>query len=122
MIFKGKDVKLLIAGGRDFIDYERLEAKVRVMEFGNITVISGMARGADALGVHMAQIYGLDLIEYPAQWDIYGKSAGFKRNEKMLVEGKPDVVIAFWDGKSKGTAHTISRAKALGITCYVYNY
>ena len=54
---------------------------------------------------------------YVADWKIYGKSAGPRRNQKMLDDGKPTIVIAFHNDidNSKGTADMIARAKKLGI-------
>ncbi len=52
---------------------------------------------------------------YPADWNYYGKKAGYVRNIQMLKEGKPDLVIAQWDGKSRGTLNMITEATAWGV-------
>lgn len=99
-------MKVIVAGGRDFNNYKLLEEKLDFY-FQNITpvIICGEARGADTLGRKYAEKHGLEVISFPAQWERYGKSAGFKRNEQMSQYA--DACIAFWDGKSKGTQHMI---------------
>jgi hypothetical protein len=51
---------------------------------------------------------------FPADWERYKRRAGIIRNLEMLDQ-EPDLVIAFWDGKSRGTAHTIGEARRRGI-------
>lgn len=115
------DVKLIIAGGRDFTDYIQVFNSAK--EFvgpAELTIISGMARGADMLGVRLAQDYGLDLIEMPANWDSHGRSAGYIRNAAMAREATH--LLAFWDGSSRGTANMIQVGKAKGLTVKVIKY
>lgn len=73
-------------------------------------IVSGMARGADTLAVNFAKTRGVPLIEMPADWDKHGKAAGYIRNIEMLELPFVEHVIALWDGKSKGTKHTIDNA------------
>lgn len=76
-----------------------------------LKVIHGACpKGADAIAAKWAQSNSIDVAAYPADWDQYGKRAGFIRNKRMIVEGKPLVVVAAWDGESKGTKHTIDLA------------
>jgi len=77
-------------------------------------VIAGGARGADSIAANFAKGLGLTVREFPADWIVYGRSAGFRRNVEMLDQ-EPDLVIAFWDGKSTGTAHTRREAEKRGI-------
>ena len=70
------------------------------------TIVSGGAAGADTGGAWFAEGTGKELIIFEAEWDKYGKSAGYKRNQ--LIADEADACIAFWDGKSKGTRHTIN--------------
>ena len=74
----------------------------------DITIISGNASGADALGERYAREHSLKLEIYPAEWEEYGKSAGPLRN-KLMAE-KADFVVAFWDGNSRGTKNMIDCA------------
>lgn len=115
---------LIIAGGRDFNDYQALVTAVDAAIVGwkatEVTIISGMARGADALGVRYAKECELPLIEMPADWDRWGKSAGFKRN--LAMAKRATHLIAFWNGKSIGTQHMINIAKAHGLVSKVVSY
>jgi len=63
----------------------------------------------DALGKKYATEHGIEYQEFPADWERFGKSAGFERNKYIVTAA--DVVVAFWDGKSKGTEHTLEIAK-----------
>ena len=105
-------MKLIIAGGRKFLDYELLKKevdKIVAEAIDEIIIVSGMARGADALGVKYSEDNNLPLRKFPADWNRYGKSAGYRRNEEMAAYG--DTCICFWDSKSKGTGHMIDLAK-----------
>jgi hypothetical protein len=115
-------VKILICGGRkpDF-DYgwffnklmDVLDKEARSILCSHITIISGCAKGVDTMAIDFANefFYGLEM--YPADWDTYGKKAGPMRNIQMLVEGKPDLVIAFPGGT--GTAHMKKIARGAGV-------
>lgn len=111
--------KILVCGGRDFNDrqllFDTLESirKSKRHEEDNLEIISGMAKGADSLAVEYAKAFGLPLNKFFAEWEKYGKSAGYRRNTRMLVEGKPDLVVAFPGGK--GTEMMIKIAKEAGI-------
>jgi hypothetical protein len=83
-------------------------------------VISGGARGADAIAHRVAKSLGYRTETYPANWKEHGRKAGILRNLRMLDEGKPDIVIAFWDGKSRGTHHTIVEAERRGIRTEIH--
>ena len=98
--------RLIIAGSRTFSDYEKLKTTIiERYDVKDLHIISGGARGADILGERFAREYNLPLTRYPAEWDLYGKSAGYRRNENMARNA--DVCIVFWDGVSKGTKHMI---------------
>jgi len=81
-------------------------------------IVSGGAKGADSLAEEYAQQKEFTVVVYKAMWDLYGKSAGFKRNVQIIDDS--DEVIAFWDGKSKGTKHSINLAKAAKKPVHVY--
>ena len=104
-------MKVLVCGGRDYNDYQKVRETLD--GFGVSAIIQGGARGADSLGGTYANQRGISCRVFKADWDRYGKSAGFRRNQQMLDEGKPDVVVAFPGGK--GTADMVKRAKKAGI-------
>jgi len=108
-------MKIIIAGARLFTDYSLLKINCdKILSLQNeIEIVSGTANGADKLGEKYAKEKGYLLKKFPANWDAYGKSAGYKRNEEMALYS--DALIAFWDGNSKGTKHMIDLAKKHGL-------
>lgn len=103
--------RVIIAGGRSFNDYEMLREfmdKMLVNMNDSIQIVCGTARGADTLGEDYAKERGYDINYFPADWDKYGRAAGYKRNVQMTENA--DALVAFWDGKSKGTKHMIDIA------------
>ena len=115
--------KVIVAGGRDFGNFELLYRKLDTYlanKLPEVTIVSGMARGADTLGVRYAQDRQLTVAKFPAEWKRYGKSAGYIRNQEMAKEA--DALIAFWDGKSRGTKHMIDIATDKGLLVKVVRY
>jgi len=113
--------KIIVAGGRDFNNYELLKSSLdNIINEEYVTIVSGCALGADRFGIIYAKQkgYGIDL--YPADWDKYGKSAGYVRN--ALMADNADTCICFWDGKSKGTKHMIDIATEKGLKVEVIRY
>ena len=128
-------LKVIICGSRTFDDYNYLEREVRKMFqeltsygflYGSpdkdsdlIEIVSGGAKGADRLGEQFAEEYGLWYKIMPADWDKYGKQAGIIRNKEMVDyvynENCYKVLIAFWDGQSKGTQQCFNYAKEKGF-------
>lgn len=108
-------MRVLVCGGRDYEDREEFFWHMTHSFDGwrNCTIITGAARGADALGIDFAHTYGLKLESYPADWTKHGKAAGPIRNQQMLDDGKPDIVVAFPGGT--GTADMVRRARKAGI-------
>ena len=108
--------KVIIAGGRDFDNYPLLKLKCDKVLAGRkmVEIISGMARGADMLGIQYANEYGFNVIRKPANWDEYGKSAGYRRNREMAEIA--DACIVFWDGESRGTKNMIEIADKQKLT------
>ena len=104
-------MKVIIAGGRNFNDYEFLSrvCDIVLSRQTAVEVVSGTANGADTLGEKYAYDNGLLIKKFPADWDKYGKSAGYRRNSQMADYA--DALIAFWDGASKGTKHMIDLAR-----------
>ncbi len=114
--------KVIIAGGRDFKNYPLL---CRVCDHmlknqSEVEIVSGMANGADALG----QLYSLEkkykVKPFPADWDKLKSSAGPVRNKEMAKYA--DALIAFWDGKSRGTENMIQEAKNNNLKVKVVEY
>ena len=115
--------KVIIAGGRDFKDYDLLKTKLnKILSNINtqIVIVSGKARGADSLGERYANEMEYKIAEFPANWDKYGKRAGYIRNEEMAKYA--DACVCFWDGKSKGTKHMIDLADKHNLKLRVIRY
>ncbi len=106
-------MKILVCGSRIWSD----EAKVlrRLNELPrDAEIIHGDAVGPDRIAHHWAYGLGYVLHVYPARWKLHGRRAGIVRNLRMLDQN-PDLVLAFWDGRSNGTGHTIREAEKRGI-------
>lgn len=111
-------MRVLVCGGREFDDWKLLSETLQFKFAGyspNLTIIQGGAKGADFLSKVWAKYIGWNVRveEYPADWKQYGKAAGSIRNQQMLDEGKPDIVVAFPGGI--GTADMIRRAKKANV-------
>ena len=134
-----KIFKVIVAGGRYFNDFKKLESfcKHILKNQTNIEIVSGTAEGADALGEQFAINNNLGLKSFPAPWDSiegkpesqigvtkagkkYWKPAGHFRNKQMADYA--NALIAFHDGKSKGTAGMISLAKSSKLKVAIYKY
>ena len=119
------EFKLIVAGGRDFNDAELLSRTLYAMadvELADksVSIVSGMAKGADALGYRFAKSLGIQCYEFPADWATYGNRAGYVRNAEMgnFSHG----LLAFHDGVSKGTAQMIAYMRNLNKPVTVINY
>lgn len=129
-------IKIIVAGSRSFSDISTLTniidhvLNLYVYKKGfaknKIEIVCGMARGADLLGKRYAEVNGYDVKCFPANWDLYGKSAGYLRNKEMAEYAASEkgygALIAFWNGNSKGTKNMIDLAKEYGLKTFVYNY
>src|SRR4030066_971348 len=100
-------IKLIIAGGRNFDDFDKLcqVCDEFLQDQNNIEIVSGAYKGADLLGEKYAAEHNYSIKQFPANWKRYGKSAGQKRNVEMA--NYANMLIAFWDAKSKGTKNMI---------------
>lgn len=113
-------MKVIIAGSRGVTDIAKLERAIEKCGFQITEVISGGARGVDKMGEHWAKKNNIPCKVFPANWEVDGKGAGYKRNLEMAKNA--DAVIALWDGRSPGTKHMIETMKALGkhgLICHV---
>ena len=111
-------MRTIIAGSRDITDYSILEEAIKQCGWIPTVVISGAARGADTLGEIWADKNGVPLERCPADWNQYGRSAGYKRNQEMAE--KAEALIALWDGKSRGTKHMIDIADLKNLKIFIY--
>lgn len=118
--------KVIIAGGRNFNDYERLKRDcdkllINKRNMGyRIIIISGTAQGADTLGEQYAKEKGYEVLRFPADWTTYGKKAGYIRNVEMSQHA--DACICFWDNFSRGTRHMIEIARKKEIPTRISYY
>jgi len=114
-------MKLIIFGGRDFNDHALLISTLNELQIPDDTeLVSGMARGADILAYNVWKSLNLTVHEFPADWDKYGKSAGYRRNTDMGHFA--DAGLGFWDGNSRGTKHMIDTLKNLNKQLHVVRY
>lgn len=112
-----RPLRVLVCGSREFGNSDQARAAIshELLHLPDDTVIiHGAARGVDTWADAIAWECGIEVEEYPADWERYGKRAGIIRNVEML-ETQPDLVLAFWNGSSRGTLHTITEARARGI-------
>lgn len=119
----------LVVGSRSFNNYNYMCEKLNslLQNKKDIIIVSGGARGADSLAERYAKEHGYELKIFNADWNTYGKSAGYRRNEEMhkfisAPSGRDRVVVAFWDGSSKGTAHNFDLAVKYNNPIEVYRY
>ena len=125
-------MKIAVVGSRTFNNYELLEKTLTDYLFLNVDtetfynnayntiIISGGAKGADTLAERFAEEKGLEKLIFPAMWrknGYYNPYAGYARNHDIIKNA--DVVFAFWDGKSRGTQHSIDLAKHINKELYV---
>jgi hypothetical protein len=125
---RAKITRILVCGGRDYNQWlpfrqvmEQIASerflRTKPDKYGNylyqVTIIHGGARGADRMAGDWADENWIQSKEYPADWERYGRRAGYLRNKQMLEEGKPDLVIAFPGGE--GTKMMVTLAKAAKV-------
>jgi len=120
-----EEFRVIIAGSRQFNNYGLLSAKCdgilsQKRMTHKIVIISGTARGADTLGEQYARERGYNLRQFPADWDQFGKSAGYRRNCQMAENA--DALIAFWDGQSAGTRHMIEIARERNLAIRIITW
>lgn len=98
-------MKLVIFGSRNcYPTIAEIDYAVEIFGFTSVVmVVCGMADGADRSGKLWAEHHGLGVIPFPAEWDKYGKRAGFIRNKEMAKCA--DAGLGFWKGESGGTAN-----------------
>lgn len=115
-------LRVLICGGRNYTDFERI--RTALFDLGGSkaieVVIHGSVRGADQLGGLAASELGIPVRVVPADWNLHGKAAGPIRNQKMLDEHHPNLVLAFPDPTSRGTWDMVRRAKVANVEVRIF--
>ncbi|MCK5610058.1 DUF2493 domain-containing protein [Candidatus Pacearchaeota archaeon] len=121
-------IRVIIAGGRTICDKRLLWDVIQGLDFEITEVVSGMAKGADAMGVAYATWAEIPVAEFPAEWDNfnlpgtvvkkgqygeYNATAGFFRNDEMAQYA--DVLILVWDGSSRGSSNMKELAEFYGL-------
>lgn len=117
-------MKVIIAGSRDIVDrecvFKYIEEGLEFLGIEEVScVVCGLAKGVDMLGKRWAESKGIEVAEFPADWEKHGKSAGYIRNSEMADYG--DVLIAITNG-SRGTGHMIDLSRKKGLKVYVKRY
>lgn len=109
-------MRVLVSGDRNYKKMDIIERELRKLPRDTV-IIHGAAKGADIIAGFVADRLGFKVIPFGAKWHIYGKGAGPIRNQQMIDEGKPELVLAFHDNidESLGTKDMIERAKKAGI-------
>lgn len=130
-------MRILVCGDRNWTDGFLIASKLRSLHneialgtgelnlpLSDFVVIDGAARGADSLGHQAAMNLGMDTMRFRADWERYGRAAGPIRNQQMLTEGKPDLVLAFHDDieNSKGTKDMVARARKAGVPVEIISH
>lgn len=109
-------MRVLVCGGRDFKDFDRVVVVLDNLDPPATLIIHGGAPGADQCAGAWAERRGIPTLRFPAEWEKYGRRAGPRRNQRMLDEGKPDLVVAFPGGR--GTADMLARADKAGVVVW----
>lgn len=106
------EFRIAIVGSRDFENYDLLKQKVEELmpkKNYDFIIVSGGAKGTDTLAERFAEEKGYKKEIHYAKWHLHGPCAGYLRNHAVVNDA--DMVIAFWNGISKGTRHVINIAK-----------
>lgn len=104
-------MRVLVCGGRDYDDMNKVFSTLD--DIGPSLIIEGGASGADNLAWRWSKRRGVERLTFQADWSRDGKAAGPMRNQRMLEEGRPDMVVAFAGGR--GTADMVRRAQRAGV-------
>ena len=121
--------RIIIAGSREFTDYRKMCVELdnlgihMLSTIEPIEIVSGHAMGADTLGERFAKYFGYPLKIFPADWNTYGKSAGYRRNEEMAkyaAKADKGILVAFPVGESRGTRHMINLANQYGLKVHIF--
>jgi hypothetical protein len=118
-----KEYKLIITGDRNFTNYSLLSQKI--FDYINndacgyaVSIVSGMAKGADLLAARFARQYRVHLYEFPTDWS-QGPGAGYARNRTMADFA--DAALVF-GSRDNATRHLIEYMESLGKSVSVVRY
>ncbi|SRR6266576_3588857 len=112
-------MKTIIAGSRTITNINILQEALKEIDWKITEIVCGKAKGVDYLGEVYARDFGIPIKYFPANWNLYGKSAGPIRNKQMAEYA--DAAIIIWDGISKGSLNMIKTAEKLGLKIYIKN-
>ena len=120
--------RVLVCGGRNWTDQAVIKRELSYVfherstpNYNGLRVIHGGAKGADNLAGIVAGIWSWPVEVYSADWATHGKGAGPIRNQQMLDQGKPQMVLAFPDPGSRGTWDMIRRAVTAGVETRIFS-
>lgn len=111
-------MRTIIAGSRTITDIMYLRLAMQKCGWTPSLVISGTARGVDTLGEQWAEENNIPVARFPAAWSVYGKRAGYIRNEQMADNA--DALVALWDNVSRGTQHMIGIARSKKLRVFIW--
>ena len=108
----------IVCGGRDYKKQRDVWDALQTINTGRglQKIIHGGASGADAHAASYANALGVPVQAFQADWDSHGKAAGPIRNQQMIDEGHPNLVVAFPGGR--GTANMMKLARAAGLSVW----
>lgn len=117
-------MKIAIVGSRGVPPHLESEVEAQIEDvldgvIGDVTLISGGAKGVDSIARRVARSLWIPYIEFIPDWRTHGKKAGFLRNREIV--DTCDVLHAWWDGKSRGTKYSIDLARAAGKPVVVHS-
>lgn len=119
-------MRILVTGSRDWKDKSVIAQAIMDLKeehsfvWEDVVIVHGdCPTGADAMANSFAWACDLMVEKHPADWGLFGRAAGPKRNQKMVDLGA-DIVLAFMNPGSKGTADCVKRAKRAGLTVRIY--
>ncbi len=119
-------MRLLICGSRHWTDGELILQELRALHAREQVevVIEGEAPGADTLAREAVRQLGIPVLPFPADWEKHGRAAGPLRNQRMLDEGRPDMVLAFSEdlNSARGTADLCARARRAGLPIHLISH
>ena len=109
-------MKIAIVGSRDFSPLKMVSDYIDTLPMDS-TIVSGGARGVDRTAEVRARHRGLSVMIFPADWEKHGRSAGYRRNVDII--NAADRVVAFWNGCSRGTKHSIDLSRTMNKEIHV---
>ena len=113
-------MRVIVAGSRNCPKLDYVRQALDKSPFYMDELVSGGARGVDTFGEMIANEKRIKIRRFPADWNRFGKSAGYRRNEEMATYA--DALVAVWDGQSVGTKHMIDIARNHHIPVYIFKY